>query len=125
MKTIELVLLTIIIALILKIWVLPDDTTSESLVALPQYCPSCSQLNPIHCSSCANCGYCVKSDGRGLCVQGDANGPYFEQDCQYWNQLISIPQPYVYNYLYDHRPRFRSSNYHWIGNKQNRYRKRS
>lgn len=55
-----------------------------------KYCPSCGTKSRKSCSKCLNCGFCVTSDGHGECVPGDSNGPYFRDDCMYWE--------YGYNY---------------------------
>lgn len=58
-----------------------------------KYCPSCSWRSRDSCSSCTNCGYCVTANGYGECVAGDSSGPYFREDCAYWE----YGDPY-YNY---------------------------
>lgn len=57
-----------------------------------KYCPSCGWRSRHSCSKCTNCGYCVTSTGYGECVPGDSYGPYFREDCQYWE----YGDPYVY-----------------------------
>lgn len=59
-----------------------------------QYCPSCGWKSKKSCSSCINCGYCITDSGYGECVSGDSYGPYFRDDCLYWNY-----GNYDYNYL--------------------------
>jgi len=100
METINLILLILIIAVIVKIVLCSDTvhrTDSEKLAIvpkriIPQYCSNCGDLNTATCSTCSNCGVCV-TDGVAKCVDGDVNGPYFRQDCDSWN-----PQSYVYNF---------------------------
>ena len=62
-----------------------------------QYCPSCGWRSRYSCSKCTNCGYCISASGRGECVPGDSSGPYFRDDCMYWE----YSDPY-YNYPYSH-----------------------
>ncbi len=50
-----------------------------------RYCPSCSWRSKSSCSNCTNCGYCITPSGFGECVPGDSNGPYFKDNCMYWN----------------------------------------
>lgn len=71
----------------------------------PGYCRSCGWKSRAACSNCTNCGYCVTADGRGECVSGDQNGPYFRQDCaryEYNNPINTFPvtsyPSYGYNY---------------------------
>ncbi len=49
------------------------------------YCPSCGWRSNESCSRCIGCGWCVTSDGYGQCSPGDASGPYYRNDCVYWN----------------------------------------
>lgn len=49
-----------------------------------KYCPSCGWRSRYSCSKCTNCGYCITASGQGQCVPGDASGPYFRTDCQYY-----------------------------------------
>ena len=49
-----------------------------------KYCPSCGWRSRYSCSNCTNCGYCITADGRGECVPGDKYGPYFRDDCQFY-----------------------------------------
>ena len=50
-----------------------------------RYCPSCGEKNQSGCAKCMNCGWCVNASGHGKCVPGDNYGPYFVNDCLYWN----------------------------------------
>jgi len=49
-----------------------------------KYCPSCGWRSRHSCSKCTNCGWCVNRSGYGECVPGDSSGPYFREDCVYW-----------------------------------------
>ena len=57
-----------------------------------KYCPSCGWRSRYSCSKCTNCGYCITASGYGECVPGDSSGPYFREDCQYWE----YGDPYYY-----------------------------
>jgi len=56
------------------------------------YCPSCGWRSRYSCSKCNNCGYCITPSGYGECVPGDSSGPYFRDDCLYWE----FGDPYYY-----------------------------
>lgn len=56
------------------------------------YCPSCGWRSRYSCSKCTNCGYCITASGYGECVPGDDSGPYFRNDCMYWE----YGDPYYY-----------------------------
>jgi|688.fasta_scaffold295451_3 hypothetical protein len=62
-----------------------------------QYCPTCGWRDRYSCGKCTNCGYCINSQGVGECVPGDSSGPYFREDCMYWE----YNSPYMY-YPYSH-----------------------
>lgn len=62
-----------------------------------KYCPSCGWRSRYACSKCTNCGYCITASGYGECVPGDSSGPYFRNDCMYWE----YGDPYYY-YPYSH-----------------------
>lgn len=62
-----------------------------------RYCSSCGYKSRRSCGKCINCGYCISSSGYGECVAGDSSGPYFRQDCVYWE----YGDPYHY-YPYSH-----------------------
>ncbi len=64
-----------------------------------QYCPSCNWRSRRTCSKCLNCGYCETAQGVGECVPGDANGPFFRNDCVTW-QYGDAYQYYPYANLY-------------------------
>lgn len=49
-----------------------------------KYCPSTGWRSRYSCAKCTNAGYCISSSGIGECVPGDSSGPYFREDCQYW-----------------------------------------
>lgn len=62
-----------------------------------KYCGSCGWRSRKSCSNCTNCGYCITPSGYGECVPGDSSGPYFREDCQYWE----YGDPYDF-YPYSH-----------------------
>lgn len=47
----------------------------------PRYCTECGGKGRNSCNNCENCGFCITPNGNGECVSGDANGPYFREDC--------------------------------------------
>ena len=66
----------------------------------PRYCSNCSYLNQKKCKSCQNCGICYTNNGVGECIPGDKNGPYFREDCAYWDFNKNYNSlGYNYNYL--------------------------
>lgn len=67
-----------------------------------KYCSDCGWLSRGECSDCINCGYCISPSGRGECVPGDENGPYFRSDCIDYR----YKNPYVQDYLYGFVPYF-------------------
>jgi hypothetical protein len=50
----------------------------------PTFCKTCGELSRSKCNNCVNCGYCVSPRGNGECVAGDEYGPYFREDCAYY-----------------------------------------
>ena len=46
-----------------------------------KYCTGCGSKNRHKCSKCINCGYCFPQKAHPSCVPGDAQGPYFRDDC--------------------------------------------
>jgi hypothetical protein len=83
-----------------------------------KYCDDCGHKSRRSCSSCLNCGFCVTYDGYGECVPGDESGPYFREDCQYWEfnnpwarypyssifPSVTPPQYLAYEYGYANPP---------------------
>lgn len=67
----------------------------------PRYCGDCNQIGNINkCMSCNNCGWCTDPNGRGTCVLGDQNGPYFA-DCinyAYNGGQMAAPPPIIAPY---------------------------
>lgn len=67
----------------------------------PKYCGDCNQIWDVNkCMSCNNCGWCVDPNGRGTCVLGDQNGPFFA-DCvkyMYNGGRLAAPPPMVAPY---------------------------
>lgn len=67
-----------------------DPAYSSQIVrpgqGVPRYCGQCGDQSYAGCRSCADCGYCVHQ-GIGECVPGDERGPYFREDCEYWEYL--------------------------------------
>jgi hypothetical protein len=47
-------------------------------------CPNCGHRDPMRCSECVDCGWCVTPNGYGECVPGNEDGPYFRRDCVQW-----------------------------------------
>lgn len=45
-----------------------------------QYCPSVSMRSRESCAKCQNGGWCEKN-GRGRCISGSSDGPFFSEDC--------------------------------------------
>lgn len=65
--------------------------------AYKRYCGSCTGRTRRSCGKCLNCGWCMNSKGVGTCVAGDSHGPFFRDDCMYWE----YGNPY-YHYPNDH-----------------------
>ncbi|ARF09602.1 hypothetical protein Indivirus_1_225 [Indivirus ILV1] len=45
--------------------------------------PDCYSEKPKNCLKFSNCGLCLNK-GLDQCLPGDANGPYFEGNCNGW-----------------------------------------
>lgn len=54
----------------------------------------CYDLNKRDCMKYSNCGLCLK-DGKQNCIPGDAQGPFFKQDCQGW-QYTDYRDRYIF-----------------------------
>lgn len=50
-----------------------------------QYCPSCGWRSMKSCKDCINCGICTTANGVSSCSLGDQSGPYYRNDCAYWD----------------------------------------
>lgn len=61
------------------------------------YCGNCESKDRTMCAKCLNCGVCYDNIGRGKCMPGDSNGPFFTNDCSFWE----YSDPY-FNYPYSH-----------------------
>lgn len=48
------------------------------------FCKNCENRSPYNCKNCVNCGLCYSYNGDVTCVPGDRSGPYFREQCQYW-----------------------------------------
>ena len=81
MKKWYVALLVILILIVLYFATITDNEESFIVYSYPKYCSECGQLNRFRCNNCVNCGYCYTPDGRGECVPGDGNGPFFRDDC--------------------------------------------
>ena len=46
-------------------------------------CLDCYYKKGQECLGCANCGICIRGNFAS-CVPGDAEGPYFTEECQKW-----------------------------------------
>lgn len=86
------VIITVVILLIIYFALLPSS--KEHFGIYKQYCNGCGYKNRRGCMNCTNCGYCITNEGRGECVPGDSNGPYFRYDCAQWE----YGDPYYYYY---------------------------
>ncbi len=62
-------------------------------------CNDCGRKDRLNCSQCLNCGYCVTATGNTECTAGDYMGPYFRDDCLFWE--YNSPQ-----YLYSSKTNF-------------------
>ena len=74
----------IIIAIILFILWNICDVSQENFFPYHADCRNCGYLDKIQCGRCLNCGWCINESGKGMCVPGDARGPYFKSDCVIW-----------------------------------------
>jgi len=61
-----------------------------------KYCSSCGYKSRRGCAKCVNCGICVTPNGYSECLPGDSSGPYFRNDCSFWNFGRSY---YPYNHI--------------------------
>ena len=61
-----------------------------------KYCSHCGYKSKRSCAKCVNCGICVTPNGYSECLPGDSSGPYFRNDCIYWNYGRSY---YPYNHI--------------------------
>lgn len=87
---------------------LDEETHKENYVVYSERdkwrCKECSGLNRINCGNCANCGFCYDYKGKGTCVPGDQNGPFFRSDCVDYEYISPIYYTDVYpgwSYFYD------------------------
>jgi len=65
------------------------------------WCRSCGYRSRATCGNCQNCGYCINRQGYGECVPGDNDGPYFRQDCAYYEYNNADPLSVMYpDYIY-------------------------
>ena len=83
------VLVLLVLAAIAYLWCTAAASEEASLHAAdahePFYsCPNCGTLNAWGCADCRSCGVCTTPDGRGECVVGDRQGPFFREDCVGW-----------------------------------------
>lgn len=86
------------------------DVENFTIYSYPKYCTNCGSNNRRNCNNCTNCGYCITPNGRGECVPGDSNGPYFREDCigyEHTSPRYNIGRVYPYwrrdGYYYDPR----------------------
>ena len=63
-----------------------------------RYCGNCGYNGRVNCANCVDCGYCINRYGYGECLPGDRRGPYFRDDCIYWE----YDAPLSYYYVYPH-----------------------
>ena len=73
-----LVLVLLVLAAIACMWY--TRATAEAFYS----CPNCGTLSAWGCADCRSCGVCTTPDGRGECVVGDQQGPFFRADCVGW-----------------------------------------
>ena len=79
----------------------PKREIKENFVYnLPRYCGNCGYNDRTSCAGCTDCGYCINKFGYGECIPGDSRGPYFRDDCMYWE--YDAPLSYYYRYPYSH-----------------------
>jgi uncharacterized membrane protein YgcG len=88
--------------------IIETNKTKENYVVYSERdkwrCKECSGLSRIHCGNCANCGYCYNYKGRGECVPGDENGPFFRDDCVDYEYVSPVYHAGLYptwSYFYD------------------------
>lgn len=103
-----------------------------------KYCSECNTQSRYSCNNCINCGYCINNRGLGECVVGDESGPYFRDDCIYYeygkqqnrygSYFNPFYNPFYYDYLYPtvSYPRLNYLRRHFGStNKRNRQHKRN
>ena len=81
MKNLLIISLVILIGITLYLAMTTRYEETFIVYSYPKYCSACGELNKYRCNNCTNCGYCYTSDGKGECVPGDGNGPFFRSDC--------------------------------------------
>jgi hypothetical protein len=88
--------ITILILILISIlFILIKYKRKETFYNLnSEYCGDCGKRGRFSCGKCVDCGFCVTADGRSSCVSGDAKGPYFNEDCAYWEHS----QPWLIDY---------------------------
>lgn len=92
-------LLTITIILIILCIIIYVSKTKEGFYIMDQgYCGDCGKRGRFNCGKCMDCGYCVRPDGHGTCVPGDAKGPYFAEDCLNWEFSAPWTTEYIPKY---------------------------
>lgn len=94
-----------------------NDNVVENFIytSYPHYCENCGYKGRIGCNNCSNCGYCITPSGNGECVSGDANGPYFRDDCvayEYSNSGTRVYSNSPYRYLLG-IPSWRTNRYYY------------
>ncbi|AYV76882.1 MAG: hypothetical protein Barrevirus3_2 [Barrevirus sp.] len=70
-------------------------------------CSNCNERTLLGCGNCLNCGVCTTNFGTSTCEAGNKQGPYYKDDCVYWESnapdvyppVIPIQQP-VYQPIY-------------------------
>jgi hypothetical protein len=80
-------IIILILFIIIIIYILSNNTESfgNTNNYFKQYCPSCQWRTAYSCGQCTNCGQCVNSTtGISECVPGNSSGPYYRNDCDYW-----------------------------------------
>ena len=89
-----------VIIVIFLITPLKRVTRETFIHNLSKYCGNCGYNNRMSCANCVDCGYCINKFKYGECLPGDAKGPYFRDDCLYWE--YNSPLAYYYLYPYTH-----------------------
>ena len=105
---VKTVLIVLVIIVAMRWFLTYNDTELEEdfiTYIYPKYCNNCGELGKYACNNCKNCGYCYTPNGYGECVPGDANGPYFREDCLLYNYNnpgynIKRHYPYIYHQNY-------------------------
>lgn len=125
-----LILALLIIAVINNAKLLTNSDIKEGFYTYygyyKKYCPSCGWRSRQNCSKCTNCGYCITASGHGECVPGDSSGPYYRNDCMYY-EYNSPDNIHPYSHIYNnidardvHPPRRWNLRKPWIGYWNNR-----